>query len=87
MTEENNYKPKDYNGYIIGINIGVLAVYTILSKMIEGGVIIDAFLIAGQFFICLIMGIVVRKWVWVLTAFLILLIGFSTCVSFLDMQL
>jgi hypothetical protein len=87
MTEENKDKAKNYNAYVISINIGVLALYTIISKSIEGGVIIDAFFIAAQFFVCLIMGIAVKKWVWVLTAFLVLLIGFSTCVSFLDMQL
>jgi hypothetical protein len=87
MTEETNDRAQNYKSYVIGINIGVLAVYTIISKMIEGGAIIDAFFIAAQFFVCLIIGIAVRKWVWVLTAFVILLIGFSTCVSFLDMQL
>ena len=87
MTEENKGSPKKYNAYIIGINIGVLALYTIISKAIDGGLIIDAFFIAVQFFGCVIMGIAVRKWVWVLTAFLILLIGFSTCVNFLDMRM
>lgn len=86
MTEENN-KPKNYNAYIIGINIGVLALYTIASKLIEGGVIIDAFCIVIQFFSCLILGLTARKWIWALAAFLVLLIGFSTCVNFLDMQL
>jgi len=87
MTEENREKAKNYSAYIIGINIGVLALYTIISKAINGGLIIDAFFIAVQFFCCVIIGLSTRKWVWALTAFLILLIGFSTCVNFLDMQM
>jgi len=87
MTEENKGGRKNHNAYIIGINIGVLALYTIISKAIEGGVIIDAFFIAIQFVSCIIIGLSARKWVWVLTAFLILLIGFSTCVNFLDMRM
>lgn len=87
MIEENTKKAKNYNAYIIGINIGVLALYTIISKATEGGVIIDAFFIAAQFFCCIIIAIAAKKWVWVMTAFLILLIGFSTCVNFLDMRM
>ncbi len=87
MTEENTKKPQNYNAYVLGINIGVLAIYTIISKAINGGFIIDAFFIAIQFFACVIIAITEKKWVWILTAFLILLIGFSTCVNFLDMQM
>lgn len=87
MTEENKGSRKNHNAYIIGINIGVLALYTIISKAIDGGLIFDAFFIAIQFVSCIIIGLGARKWVWVLTAFLILLIGFSTCVNFLDMRM
>lgn len=87
MTEENRNGVKKYSAYVIGINIGVLALYTIISKAIDGGFIIDAFFIAVHFFSCVIIGIAVKKWMWILTAFVILLIGFSTCVNFLNMQL
>jgi hypothetical protein len=87
MTEENSNRAKNYSAFVIGINIGVLALYTIISKAIDGGFTIDAFFIAVQFFACVIIGIAVKKWVWVLTAFIILLIGFSTCVNFLNMQM
>jgi hypothetical protein len=87
MTEENKNKVKNYNTYVIGINVGVLAVYTVISRALDGGFIIDAFFIAAQFFCCVIIGLGTRKWIWAMTAFLILLIGFSTCVNFLNMQM
>jgi len=82
MTEENNNKEQPIsNGYIIGLNIGLLAIYTVISRVIEGGIIIDALLIAIHVLICLFTAAIVQRWVWALAALAILLIGFSTCVS------
>jgi len=84
--EEINQESKFQNRWkVVGINIGVLAVYTVACRLVSGGIIIDAFLIAMHFFVGIIASIVVRRWEWVLSAFLVLVIGFSTCVNFLDM--
>lgn len=84
--EEINQEPKPQNRWkVVGINIGILAVYTIACRLVDGGIIIDAFLIGLHFFIAIIASIVVRRWEWVLSAFMVLVIGFSTCVNFLNM--
>jgi hypothetical protein len=69
----------------VGINLAVLVAYTLICKFTDGGVFLDAFFIAIHFTAAIITSIVVKKWEWVLSAFLVLAIGFSTCVSFLDM--
>lgn len=81
-------KDKNLTGMkIVGINILILAVYTLLCKLDsnDGGFIFDAFLIAIHVFVCIIMAIVKRSWMWLLSALLVLGIGFSTCVSFANM--
>jgi len=87
MEEQNNIKKPISNGYVIGINLGILAVYTIISKATEGGIIFDAFFIGFHFLGCLITAAEVGRWVWVLSAFVVVLIGFSTCVELLGNQL
>ncbi|HEY9003335.1 MAG TPA: hypothetical protein VIM89_18410 [Mucilaginibacter sp.] len=85
--EEINQEPTPQNRWkVVGINIGILAVYTIGCRLVDGGIVIDAFLIAIHFFVGVIMSIAVRRWEWLLSAFLVLVIGFSTCVNFLDMS-
>jgi hypothetical protein len=84
--EEVRQEPKPGNRWkIVGINIAVLVFYTVLCRLIDGGIIIDALLIAIHFFAGVITSIAVRRWEWILSAFLVLVIGFSTCVNFLDM--
>lgn len=84
--EEINQEPKPANRWkTVGINIAVLVVYTLACRLTDSGVIIDAFLIAIHFFAGIIMSIIVRRWEWVLSALLVLVIGFSTCANFLDM--
>jgi hypothetical protein len=81
MEDQKEVKKPISNGYIIGINVGILAVYTIISKATAGGMLIDAFFILIQFLVCIITGAAVRRWVWVLSAFVVVLIGFSTCIE------
>jgi hypothetical protein len=89
MEESKNLQPGEQpadkpttNLRLVGINMAVLAGYTILCALLrDGGLIFDAFIIAGHFFICVIMAAVQRRWVWVLSAFMVLIIGFSTCVG------
>ena len=76
---------------ILMINLGILAVYTIYCFIFnrKEGVILDAFLIVGHVGFCILLGIVAAiaskgDWAkgWFLSALLVLLIGFGTCVSF-----
>jgi hypothetical protein len=83
--DENIEEKKPQNRWkSVGINILVLSAYTLIFRFVDGGIIMDAFLIAIHFTVCILAAIIVRKWEWVLSAFLVLAIGFSTCVSFLD---
>ena len=86
MIEDNNPKSKSETRWkVIGINLGILFIYTLLCRFIDGGIILDAFFIAIHFVVGVIAAIIVKKWEWALSAFLVLAIGFSTCVSFLSM--
>jgi len=68
---------------IVGYNMLALIIYTIMCKLIPdlGGLLLAAFLIAMHVFVCIIMTIVRKDWAWILSAFLVLVIGFSTCVA------
>lgn len=75
---------------ILMTNLGILALYTIFCFVFNKseGLILDAFLIVGHVGICLLMGIIqsiISKGTsakeWLLSALLVLLIGFGTCVS------
>ena len=83
--EENNQEKKAPRWKIVGINLAILLGYTVLCRFTDGGIILDAFLIGIHFTAAIISSIIVKRWEWVLSAFLVLAIGFSTCVSFLDM--
>lgn len=78
-------KPKGQNVgmKIVGYNILALIIYTLLSRFAaaDGGPIFDMFFIAIHVFVCIIMSIVARSWVWLLSGILVLVIGFSTCVG------
>lgn len=69
---------------IVGFNILVLVIYTALCSIDAsgGGFIFDAFLILAHVVVCIIMALAKRSWIWLLSALLVLVIGFSTCVSF-----
>jgi hypothetical protein len=70
------------NYKILGGNLLVFALYTLtaLSTGTDGGV--AALCLAGiQFIICTILAIAYKRSVWFLSAVLVLIIGFGTCVS------
>lgn len=68
---------------IVGINLFILLVYTLISAATRGNAaIIDAIFIAIQVVTCLILAIALFDWIWVLSAFVVLLIGLSTCTQF-----
>ena len=69
---------------VVGINILILAIYTVLCSLDTsgGGFILDALLILIHVVVCIIMALAKRSWLWLLSAALVLAIGFSTCISF-----
>jgi hypothetical protein len=81
---EVNEKEQTYNAIVVGSNLLILAVYTFLSKILkEDGLFLDAILLAIHVFFCVTAAIIFGKWIWVLTALVVLLIGVSTCVGIL----
>jgi hypothetical protein len=78
MTEEA--KPKT-NMRVVGINLAVLLGYTILCaiKKEDDGLILDMILIAIHVIVCVFLAIILRRWVWLLSSAIVLVIGFSTC--------
>jgi len=66
---------------IVGINLAVLAAYTIYFSINKEEliIIVEAFFIAIQIIICLVMAIAIYHKEFLLSALVVLLIGFSTC--------
>jgi hypothetical protein len=85
MEENKEEKAVSARWKTVGINLVILFGYTLICRFIDGGIIIDAFFIAIHFFASLITSLIMKRWEWALSAFLVLAIGFSTCVSFLSM--
>ncbi|MDB4918624.1 hypothetical protein [Mucilaginibacter sp.] len=67
---------------IVGINLLVLVFYTLLLKLTtrDASFILDAFILLVHVIYCLGMALGKRSWMWLLSAVLVLAIGFSTCV-------
>ena len=87
QTPQGNEAKKSYTQIkIVGYNLLVLAVYGILSKVAPHGEgwVYYAFLIAIHFLFCICAAIYKRNWMWVLSALLVLVIGFSTCINSLQ---
>lgn len=68
---------------VVGFNILGLLVYTLLCRLVDGGIVIDCALVGLHVFVALILALVLKKWEWFFGAVLVLIIGFSTCVTFL----
>jgi uncharacterized membrane protein len=77
-----NSKPK-VDMAIVAYNLLGLAAYTILFRLLAsaGGMIFDMLVLAGHVLVCFVMSIVNKSWMWVLSGVLVLVIGFSTCVT------
>ena len=78
MAENSTSKNKII---IVGINLMLLAAYTIYFKLNPEELIIigEAFFIAAHVVMCLILAIFICRKEFLLSALLVLLIGFSTC--------
>jgi len=84
----NNEGKKPSAMKIVGYNLLVFAAYTVICAVTskDGGFIFDMFLIGIQFFACIIFAIINRSLVWLLSAIMILIIGFSTCVGLINVS-
>jgi len=73
---------------IVGYNLLVFAAYTVICAVTskDGGFIFDMFFIGIQCFACIILAIINRSLVWLLSALMVLIIGFSTCVGMLTIS-
>jgi hypothetical protein len=80
-TEKAQHAPDDMP--IVIYNLIALCIYTVVCKLTRGLFLLDAFFIVVHVVVCLIRWDSKRKRVWQLSALLVLLIGFSTCVTFL----
>ncbi|RYU86558.1 hypothetical protein EWM62_18055 [Mucilaginibacter terrigena] len=80
MEEPEKKKTKTHD-IIIGVNMLILIIYTIALRINhdEYNFIVDAMLIALQVVLCLIIAIFTNARAFLLSAALVLLIGFATC--------
>ncbi|SDD92341.1 hypothetical protein SAMN05216464_10352 [Mucilaginibacter pineti] len=86
MEEEKKPIPNK-NMRIVGINLAVLAGYTIICALgSEQLLVLDMYLFGIHVVVCIFGAIIFRKWSWLLSAVLILVIGFSTCVMIATMH-
>lgn len=85
--EKKDQKGKDPQMKIVGYNLLAFVIYgLLLVAVLRDGeaLVMFSFLFVFHFFFCIIAAVVQRKWAWVLSGVLIVIIGFSTCVSFLS---
>ncbi|PJJ84616.1 hypothetical protein [Mucilaginibacter auburnensis] len=83
INNENNNRAakKDWTMWIVGINLVVMIIYTILFRQTEENYPMwgTAFFMMVQIVICLLTAIFFKRKAFLLSALAVLLIGFSTC--------
>ena len=80
MSEESDKTTQRWK--VVGYNTLGLLVYTVACRYVDGGIIIDCGLVGIHFLTAIIMSIALRKWEWLLSALIVIVIGFSTCVGY-----
>ena len=83
MTEEINQPEKNRKNdfRILGVNILAVVIYMLASRVIsEEGLILGAIVMVIHAFVALILSVVLKSWMWFLTAVMIVIVGFSLCV-------
>ena len=70
---------------VIGYNFLAMLAYTLLCRIDikGGGIIFDCIFVCLHVFIALILAIALKKWEWFFSALIVLIIGFSACVTLL----
>ena len=86
MMEDNRTPKKDEaetsSLKIVGLNLLVFAFYTLICVSMGGEAGFFAFVLAGlQAFVCVIVAVIAKRWIWVLSALMLLVIGFATCLG------
>lgn len=80
VDRQQNKKPSD--GQILGYNVLVFIAYTIICMAVDNsGAVVAFFISIAHFLICCVIAIITRRLAWVLGGFLVMLIGFGTCVG------
>lgn len=82
QSTDSSGEPQIESYKILGGNLLVFAIYTLvaLSTGSDGGVAALA-IAGGQFVICTVLAIALKRGVWFLSGVLVLIIGFGTCIS------
>jgi len=80
--DEKVIKKKPISGWaIVGYNLLVLIFYTLILKIAgDTGLFVDAIILLLHVLLCFGLAIGYKSWWWCLSAILVLIIGFSTCV-------
>lgn len=73
-------KSDNSNLKVVGLNVGIFALYCIISALTAGNIFAALPVFAIHVVLCFILAIALRKGVWALSGLLLLIIGFSTCV-------
>jgi hypothetical protein len=68
---------------VVLYNLLVLLLYTVVAKATHGLFLLDAFFIVVHAVACLVIFDQQRRRVWQLSALMVVIIGFSTCSTFL----
>ena len=87
--EPQKQTDKNVNLKIAGYNLAAMLMYGLgfVGVMGNDGLILFGLSFLGHAFVCLIVAIVQRKWVWVLSSVLIVIIGFSTCANLFHLDM
>ncbi|MEO3403147.1 hypothetical protein AAFN85_04545 [Mucilaginibacter sp. CAU 1740] len=82
IQPDEERRKNNNNLKILGFNLLALVIYTVLCKLANNisTLVIEAFLVGLQVLVCLIVAAAQRDLVWLLSAFMVLAIGFSTCI-------
>jgi len=83
LMEEQQQSKQTENFKVIGGNLLIMVAYTILSRFSGLGGILDCMFLLIHVLTCWGLSLSKKSWVWFLAGLLVLLIGASTCVSFL----